>query len=306
MMVNQKECIDSFVLSKLADGRSFKTVDAYKSDLIQFSEYIKSKNASFESADYSILRKYLNWLDVKGTAASTRARKVSTLKSFYKYLYQIKAIPENISEDLTSPKIPHKEPKIIPLKSVKDIISNSLDVINSGDYSTMFFRDFTIIAVFVFSGVRREELTNIKLSDVDIENRKILIHGKGNKERIVYINDNLLPILSEYILVHRGNLYNAKYSEYLFVSKKRKKLTVKAVNDIVNKNLEKIGVKEKGISAHVLRKCFATSLFNSTHDITTISKLLGHTSPTVTMRYIVVDEDTKRNVINSLNYWKER
>lgn len=129
-----------------------------------------------------------------------------------------------------------------------------------------------------------------------------MIHGKGAKERYVYINATLMAILSEYLAVYRDKIKTAETSKYLFPTNKAQKMDCHTVNNVVNKAFELAGIKEKGISAHILRKRFATSVFQSTDDIATTSKLLGHSSPTVTMRYIVIDENNMRNAANAVNF----
>lgn len=154
----------------------------------------------------------------------------------------------------------------------------------------------------MYTGIRREELTNIMLTDINFSNSTILIHGKGNKQRKVYINDNLRPILSEYVLSHRSALNSASTSRYLFPSIKSEHASVGTVNNIINHFFDEAGIKQRGISAHILRKRFATTVYNNTNDIALTSKMLGHSSPSVTMRYVSIDENNMRNAAVAVNY----
>lgn len=291
--------INNFISSLVADGKSKCTVTSYISDLNEFAKFAKEQQKDINEIKYSDLRQWVNRLDEHGLSASTKARKISTVRSFFRYLSKMDYITgKNPADGLEAPKLPKKQPKVISTDDAKALLESAGD--DESRHMTCF-RDYTIMAMFLFTGIRREELTNIKLQDVDMRKKTILIHGKGNKERIVYINDSLCPILSEYLMSYRKLFKPAETSEFLFPSKKREKLCVNSVNKIVNKVMGITGIKESGVSAHVLRKWFATTVFTNTKDIATASKLLGHSSPTVTMRYVIIDETTMRKATSAVN-----
>lgn len=296
-----EEMIKEFMNSLVADGKSKRTVEAYTLDLIAFADYMgKYIQKPVNTLKYSDLRRWVNSLEEGGLSVATRAKRIASVRSFFKYLCKMDYIVgKNPTDGLDYPKIPKKQPKVIRSEDAKKIIS----VAKSNDSSHVTsFRDYAIIAMFLTTGIRREELSNVKLSDVDMENGAILIHGKGNKERCVYINDMLRPILSEYLASHRKQFKTADTSKYLFVSTRSEKITLAGINLIVNGSMEKAGIKEAGISAHILRKRFATTVFENTGDIATVSKLLGHSSPTVTMRYVSVGEDAMRQATNAASF----
>lgn len=286
-----------FLEALKADGKSKCTIEAYRGDLKAFCEYFKESNIN--SIRYADLREWANIMESKGFSASSRARKISSVKSFFKYLSKMEIIDRNPAESLETPKLEKKQPVVISNDDASELLFHAR---NDGGSDMLYFRDYSIMAVFLFTGIRREELTNIALNDVDLNNDTILIHGKGNKQRKVYINETLHAILSEYIAVYRKKLAMSVESKFLFPSIKADKIAVNSVNRIVNKFFESAGIKRDGISAHVLRKRFATSAFNATHDIATVSKMLGHSSPTVTMRYVAMDEDSMRNAANCVNF----
>lgn len=288
--------INSFLTAMKAQGKSKCTIEAYRCDLTQFNEAMTKPMAEIRYAD---LQKWSNNLDGGGLSASSRARKISAVKSFFKYLTKMEVVDRNPADGLETPKIEKKEPKVISMDDAADVLFAAK---NGGEREHTWFRNYAVMATFLFTGIRREELTNIKLTDVDLAGRKILIHGKGSKQRTVYMNDMLHSIMSEYILAHRKNLKPAEKSKYLFPSSQAEKMCVRTVNDIVNTMFEKAGIKEGGVSAHILRKRFATTVFNNTGDIATVSKMLGHSSPTVTMRYISIDENNMRNAVNAVNF----
>lgn len=293
--------IEDFISTIIADGKSECTIRAYRYDLDEFAEFCKENcYETFAEIKYSDLRCWSNNLEKKGLSAQTRARKVSTIRSFFKYLSKMDYISgKNPADSLEAPKLPKKQPKVISVQKSRALLDFEQE--NETDKVT-WFRDYAIIATFLFTGIRREELTNIKLKDIDLEMNTILIHGKGNKERTVYIGENLHAILSEYLRSYRILLRPAKESVYLFPSIKNPKLCVGSVNNIVNKALKGVGIKEEGVSVHILRKRFATTVFANTKDIATTSKLLGHSSPTVTMRYVLIDENTMRNAANAVSF----
>lgn len=291
-----KENINSFLTSLKSQGKSDCTVSAYKIDLAQFD---KAMDKPLTEIRYSDLQNWSNRMADGGLSASSRARKISAVKSFFKYLTKMEFIDRNPAENLEIPKIEKKEPKVISMDDASEVLFMAK---NDGTNERTWFRDYTVVAMFLFTGIRREELTNIRMADVYMDAHKILIHGKGNKQRTVYMNDMLHSILSEYIMKYRKDLRLAEKSSYLFVSNQSEKMSVNTVNNIINTMFEKAGIKEKGVSAHILRKRFATTVFNSTHDVATVSKMLGHSSPTVTMRYLSIGEDTMRQAVNAVNF----
>lgn len=286
-----------FLDSLKADGKSKCTLDAYRLDLNGFFEYFN--DVELNTIRYADLREWANSLENKGLSANTRSRKISAVKSFFKYLSKMELVDRNPADGLETPKLEKKQPVVISNEDASELL---LHAKNDGGSEMFYFRDYSIMAVFLFTGIRREELTNITLNDVDLKNGTILIHGKGNKQRTVYINKTLNAVLSEYIKVYRNRISKAKSSTFLFPSCCSEKVSVRTVNDIVNKFFESAGIKQKGVSAHILRKRFATTLFQNTNDIALTSKMLGHSSPTVTMRYVAMDEDSMRSAANCVNF----
>lgn len=291
------ELVQDFLKSLQADGKSKCTITAYRTDLISFSDFFKDKKV--ETLRYADLRRWVNYMEEQGFVATTRARKIASVKSFFRYLVKMEVITANPADVLDTPKIEKKQPVVISNDEASDLLYHAK---NDGGSEVVWFRDYAVVSVFLFTGIRREELTNIKLQDVDLQKKSILIHGKGNKQRTVYISDVLLAVLSEYIKIYRCKIHRASGSEYLFPSIKSDKMALCTVNRIVNKIFESAGLKKDGVSAHILRKRFATSVFDKTHDIATVSKLLGHSSPTVTLRYIAINEDDLRSATETVEF----
>lgn len=288
--------LESFVEYLISSGKSKCTIEAYSLDIKQFFEFINDASTNIKSIKYSDLINWSNFLEKSGLSTATRARKISAIKSFFRYLYKTEYISKNPAEMMESPKILQKAPKVISEKSAKILLGQT------DNNKITSFRDYAIVAMFLFTGIRREELTNISLNDINLDNRTICIHGKGNKERFVYINDSLFPIIQEYLSTYRERLKTSKNSKFLFPSIKREQLSLNSINNIVNKAFIAAGIKEKGVGAHILRKRFATTAFTNTRDIGTVSKLLGHSSSVVTTRYVIVNEDILRNATTSVNF----
>lgn len=282
-------------------NRSDKTIIAYSHDLREFFSVMGFTDGMNEITLQDVERLYIKKLVDKGNSPSSRARKISSIKAFYKWAVSNGIVANNPIENIGMPKIPKKEPKVMDVQEVKEVIESAKK--DDGRESALeSFRNLSILSLMFNTGIRREEVTNIKLSDLNIKDGSLIIHGKGNKERIVYFNDSTKAILSEYICSHRNNFKTAKISEYLFVSKRSEKICTAAINKIVNKYFESAGVKEKGYTAHSTRKVFATNVYRNTRDITVVQKLLGHSNPQTTMRYAMVGEDLKKQAAMTVNF----
>lgn len=291
--------INEFLQYLSACGKSKCTISAYKGDLAAFAEIMSVK--SITDIKYNNLRAWADSLVSDGLSASSCSRKISSVKSFFRYCWKMDIVKDNPAKWLECPKIEKKQPTTISMIDASNLLHNA-SICNNGSSGVTWFRNYAILCMFLYTGVRREELTNIKISDVDLQKQSILIHGKGAKQRYVYINDTLLAVLSEYMEGHRKLFKTSYNSEYLFPSTMSAKISLKMVNNVVNKSFEQSGIKVYGLSAHILRKRFATSIFESTSDIATTSKLLGHSSPAVTMRYVVIGENIMRAATNSVNF----
>lgn len=268
---------------------SEKTIKIYSSDLGLFFSVMGFSDGIKECTLLEVERLYIANLVASGDCASTRARKLSSIKSFYRWAIRYGIVKNNPVEFIDLPKIPHKEAKVMSREEMIEFISAA-----KTDSGKEAFRNLAIILLMSTSGLRREEVTEIMLEDVNLEESSLIVHGKGKKERIVYFNSETKAVLSEYIYSHRNIMKTAKESPYLFVTAKDIKMCVSTVNRVVNKCLEEAGVKDKGYTSHSQRKWFATSVYEATGDILAVQNLLGHSSPVTTQRYVGVNEARKR------------
>jgi len=265
---------------QLEKNYSSNTLSAYKRDLIQYNKFIVENNCNLEieNADYKIIRSWIVSLVSSNISNRSINRKVSSLKSFYKFLIKTETIR-------SSPLKAHS-----PLKQSKKIqVPFSQEEINSLLDSDFFTNDYkgvlqkSIIAFFYFTGVRRIELINIKESDISVESSTIKVMGKRSKERIIPILPKLKKSIKFYREIKSKLIGNTSF-EYLFNSKNGKQLSEKFVYRTVNEYFKLVSPKIKK-APHVLRHSFATHLINEGADINSVKELLGHSSLSATQVY---------------------
>ena len=265
---------------QLEKNYSSNTLSAYKRDLIQYNKFIVENNCNLEieNADYKIIRSWIVSMVNSNISNRSINRKVSSLKSFYKFLIKTETIR-------SSPLKAHS-----PLKQSKKIqVPFSQEEINSLLDSDFFTNDYkgvlqkSIIAFFYFTGVRRIELINIKESDISLESSTIKVMGKRSKERIIPILPKLKKSLEDYREIKSKFTGNTS-PEYLFISKNGKQLSEKFVYRTVNEYFKLVSPKIKK-APHVLRHSFATHLINEGADINSVKELLGHSSLSATQVY---------------------
>ena len=259
---------------------SSNTLSAYKKDLIEFKNFINENFDKYpiEHAEYKAIRLWIVELVNKNLSNRSINRKVSSLKSFYKFLVKTDTIG-------SSPLLAHS-----PLKQSKKIqVPFSKEEINSLLDSDSFKNDFrgvlqkTIITFFYFTGVRRIELINIKESDINMDSSTIRIMGKRSKERIIPMLPKLKKSIVDYLNL-RSQEFNKEILEYLFVSRSGSQLSEKYVYRTVNEYFKLVSPKVKK-APHVLRHSFATHLINEGADINSVKELLGHSSLSATQVY---------------------
>jgi len=273
--------INEFIKYIVSKNYSEKTLLSYINDLYYFYIFVKK---DLDKVNYEDIKDYIEYLNLQKEKSSSIRRKISSLKSFYKFLYK-KGFMNKKDYPLakvTLPKLEKKLPKFIYYNDLLEIISESN---NSKDN----IRDRLIIEMLYATGVRVSELVNIKVSDIDFNNRRIVVNGKGNKERIVYYGEYAEEVLKEYLDVHIRN------SDYLFANSKGGKLTDRGVRYIIDKIMDKLSVKVH-VTPHVLRHTFATDMLNNGCDIKVVQELLGHSSLKATEIYTHVTNERLKEV----------
>jgi len=284
-----KELNDYLEYLKYQKNYSDYTVENYKHDIIEYLEYLNSENLSFKDIEYSDIRFYLMYLkDTKKDDNTSINRKLSSLRGFYKYLANEGIVKTNVFSLVNGPKKSKKLPRYFEYNELEELF-------NVPDTRTpLGQRDSLILEMLYATGVRVGELVNIKVSDIDLGRRNIIILGKGNKERFVTYGEYCEDILKTYLNNGRVIL-NIKQSDYLFLNNNGGRLTDRGVRFILDKLIHKTSIN-KNISPHMIRHSFATHLLNEGCDLLTVQKLLGHESIKATQIYTHVTTDRLKEV----------
>lgn len=264
----------------LEKNYSKHTVLAYVRDLEMFQEFLNENHDSepIENVDYSEIRQWIVELVNSGVSNRTINRKVSSLNSYYKFLQKAQQIETNPLRKHKALKVGKKVQLPFSEKELKQVLEDSIEV---EDFESA--RDKLIIELFYATGIRRIELVNMKLSDVDLSKKQIKVLGKRNKERYMPLLSSLVKSLDTY-LGFRNSLPEITDKEYLFLTKKGVKIYEMLVYRIINKYFSVASSKAK-CSPHVLRHSFATHLLNEGADLNAVKELLGHTSLAATQVY---------------------
>lgn len=262
---------------------SENTIASYEEDLEFFRKYVEEKKTNFLKVDYVIIRKFYNYMDSLGFSKNTISRKVSSLRSFYKYLARNNYISYNPFSLTKGP----KKDKLLP----KFLYYNELEeLFNACNLDNLYgIRDRLILEMLYATGMRVGELENVKIKDINFYDNSIKILGKGSKERIVYFGEYAREILDLYLSKRNDN------NEYLFINNHGKRLTSRGVSYILNKIIDKTSLNTK-ISPHMIRHSFATHMLNEGCDLLTVQELLGHESLRATQVYTHVTNDRLKDV----------
>jgi len=265
------------------------TIDSYKNDIIEYLSYLERENLYFVDVKYDDIRFYLMYLkEEKKDNNSSIDRKLSALRSFYKFLVNEKIIDTNIFSLINGLKKDKKLPKYFEYNELEELFNVPNINLSLGQ------RDLLILEMLYATGIRVGELVSICIKDINRNNRTIIILGKGNKERIVEYGDYCEEILNRY-LDDGYILLNKKNIEYLFLNKNGDKLTERGVRYILDSIIKKTSIN-KNISPHMIRHSFATHLLNEGCDLLSVQKLLGHESISATQVYTHVSKDHLKEV----------
>lgn len=277
MQSNQQAFRDYLHMQK---NYSLHTVKAYLNDIEEFERFNKVhfEHDSIDQVVYSQIRSWIVSLVDNGISSSSVNRKISSLKSYYKFLLRIKQIEQ-------SPLLKHKALKT-PKKIQIPFSEKEVDlVLNQIVYPDGFegIRDKLIIDLFYTTGIRRAELINLSLNGIDFSNATLKVLGKRNKERIIPLLPIIINQLKSYIL-QRSQLQEIKDDDKLFLTQKGVKLNDTFVYRLINMYFSNVSEKVKK-SPHILRHTFATHLLNNGADLNSVKELLGHSSLASTQVY---------------------
>lgn len=268
--------IDDFLMYlKNEKGFSDYTIKNYKIDLKDFDKYSKNKKT-----DIDLVREYLKELYERKYKSRTISRKVSALKSYFKFLESEGIIDDNPMSLISNPKIERNLPNYLNYNDLEKLLSYPDTSKKEG------LRDALILELLYSSGCRVSELSNIKIKDINFKERKIIILGKGNKERFVFYGSKCEKLLNEYLKENR---------EYLLINKHGNKLNERTIRKIVDDNSRRAGL-EVHVTPHTLRHTYATHLLNEGADLKSVGELLGHENLSTTQIYTHVSNEKLREV----------
>ena len=290
--INQSNLIVQFIHYLSAEkNASPHTCRCYQKDLEEFEHFLKSSGIAFsqsgdikmEEVDRLAIRRYLSFLHRRNKKSSI-ARKISTLRSFFKYLAREKLIQSNPAKSVSTPKVEKPLPTILTVDEAFRLMKSPENhYVKSfrGRIEGKVLRDRAILELLYSSGLRVSELVGLNWNQLDFSLGIVKVLGKGRKERIVPIGTKAIEALKAY-LERRGDLED---EEPLFINSRGGRLTTRSVGRLIKKYTKTSGLFQK-ISPHSLRHSFATHLLDAGADIREIQEMLGHVSLSTTQRYI--------------------
>ncbi len=255
----------------------------YKLDVEEFQRL--SQEIAIDKVDYPLLRRYLMELKTKQHKPRTLARKISTLRSFFKFLQREKIIQNNPALLLTTPKLDKKLPKFLSEEEMVRFIESPSLRKKAGK------RDRALLEALYSTGIRVSELVGLNVDSVDFIGNVVKVLGKGKKERLVPIGDKALDAIKDYLESRKHK------TTAIFLNQNGKRLTSRSINNIVDKYIQ-AGSLKFHISPHVLRHSFAPHLLNRGADLRYVQELLGHANLSTTQIYTHVTTERLKNVYN--------
>ena len=298
-------------------NKSPNSIKEYNYDLVMFLKFIKLRFKLTNETDFSAItifdipiseiRKiklddihaFLSYLTTEHhSKAATRARKVSTIRIFFKYLSQKAGlIDANPAQNLETPKQEKRMPKYLSLDESKKLLAITANEEDNRNAK----RNYAIITIFLNCGIRLSELVGINIKNIDFSENKLTVIGKGNKERTIYLNKACVNAINDYISNSRpreGIKYDSK--DALFLSERKERISNRTVQSVVKKELQKAGLDINKYSVHKLRHTAATLMYQyGGVDIRALQELLGHESISTTEIYTHVENSQVRNAIES-------
>lgn len=283
-----QECIAIFQeYLDIEKNYSIHTQAAYLRDLKFFLEFCLKEEIDILEPEIVDIRSYFSSLSQeKALDKKTQTRKLSSLRTFYRCLFQREIIPSNPILSVSFPKTRKRLPKNFKIEETEEL----LEYANKESSPILEKRDKAILEILYSSGMRVFELVEAKISELSRDRRTLKVMGKRKKERFVYLGDEAWEALNEYLEV-RGN----EQEEEIFLNQRGKKLTTRGVRYILNERRKAMGF-EKSVTPHKFRHTFATDLLDAGADIRAVQELLGHSSLSSTQVYLSVSKDKLKEI----------
>lgn len=271
------------------------TAKAYYSDVLGFLLWMGEQ--SCEDVNFSKVREYLHFIQRFNYKKSTIARKIASIRTFYKFLYRERKVDSNPAMNLISPKRGKTLPKFLTPNEVESILNNVKIDTPAG------YRNRAILELLWATGMRVSELSGLNFGDLNLANNEIRVFGKGTKERIILVTDRAKSYLERYIetarpLIPKGfPLEKPTESSPVFINNTGYRLQTKTIRNVINDVVEKIALPKK-VTPHVFRHSFATHLIENGADLRVVQELLGHASISNTQIYTHVSTQHLKEVYN--------
>ena len=271
------------------------TAKAYCTDIQAFLIWLGETSCC--DTNFAKIREYLHFLQKFNYKKTTVARKIASIRTFYKYLFREKKIELNPAENIISPKRPRSLPKFLTTEEVEDILNN-INIDTPAGY-----RNRTILELLWASWMRISELSGLNFGNLNLENNEITVFGKGSKERIILITDKAKDYLQKYIdfarpMVAKGyTLEPISDNTPVFINKTGYRLQTRMIRNVINDIVEKIELP-KHVTPHMFRHSFATHLIENGADLRVVQELLGHASISNTQIYTHISMQHMKDVYN--------
>jgi len=291
MSINKNEILITEFLEYLLHNRKFSnhTIRSYKNDLSQFNIFLKSYDDSltdFSKIDKTAIQFYIQKCSKEGASDKTLLRKVSSIKSFYRYLTQFNIVDYNIATLISSPKVSKRIPHYLSKKQIEKLMKLP-------DLSTFQgIMNNSILEIFYSTGIRISELIRIKIKDINLNKQIIKVMGKGKRERIVILGENACDAIKNYLRVNKNsnNIYL-----YPSINNDSSHVSMSYIYKMVKSYLIKVSNDEK-LSPHSLRHSFATHLLDNGADLMSVKDLLGHKDLSSTQVYTHVTIEKMKEI----------
>lgn len=265
------------------------TVNSYQRDIDEFIGFLKAKKIErFNQATYQVVRGYLTWLYQKKLARTTINRRISSLRSFYRYLCKQEYIEDNPMVLIETLKTPKRNPDFLYYEEMQQLL-DSIDV-----STDLGIRNRAMLELMYASGLRCSEVVGLTLKQIDWNQQVLLIHGKGDKDRYVPFHDCAKKWLLKYINEVRNNFCDGSH-QYVFVNNRGNQMTNRGLEDVVNRVVYQFDPTRK-IHPHMFRHSFATHLLNAGADLRSVQELLGHENLSTTQIYTHVSNEHLKEV----------
>ena len=294
--LNSKRNLEDFKSYIIVEKNFSKhTAKAYCSDILSFLVWMGEN--SCEDVNFSKVREYIHFIQKFNYKKTTLARKIASLRTFYKFLYREHKVDSNPAMNLNLPKRPKALPKFLSPNEVEQILNNVKIDTPAG------YRNRAILELLWATGMRVSELSGVNFGDLKLENNEIRDFGKGSKERIILVSDRAKSYLERYIetarsLVAKGyRVEDPTESSPVFINNTGYRLQTKTIRNVINDIVEKIELPKK-VTPHVFRHSFATHLIENGADLRIVQELLGHASISNTQIYTHVSMQHMKEVYN--------